>query len=517
MIIFFVMACGDKGLTQYNSSPEISIQSHGNNTQVEPGSIVFRAQASDPNHSAEDLEVRWFVSENEACDWEAPDSSGESVCTIDLSEGTHTIIAEVQDPEQAGGRTEVTIQVESTAVVEDVPPPTLEIYSPQDGAVYIVGTPTPFQAIAFYDGSMDSLSFAWSSSIDGPLPITLDANGLATGDIMLTQGEHELTLLVVDPSGALNSDSRIVTVAPSNYPPSIDPIVLSPNPVYTSDILTSNIQVQDVEGDDITLSLSWSVDGVVVHTEEIVGSQASPSLDGHVFFEKNQQVSLSVTAADLEGESTSTAQMMVSNTLPSTPDISFVQQDGFTIIEASAGVDDIVCAVDTASLDADGDAITYTVSWEESGSPWTGSVSTTTHLGDTIPASETQIGHVFTCQMTPNDGQADGVAQTAQIGVVEVPVVVTIDTYNYNGMTYYPLHLDQCTPNIGMCCSPTTTQEQMDAFCQLAGYSTATNWVMQTLSSTNCYCWGGCTSYSWHSNCCSGQDNRNFITSVDCQ
>ena len=118
--------------------------------------------------------------------------------------------------------------------------------------------------------------------------------------------------------------------------------------------------------------------------------------------------------------------------------------------------------------------------------------------------------------MTPNDGQDDGMVQTSQIAVAEVPVVVTIDTYNYNGMTYYPLHLDQYTPNIGMCCAPTTTQEQMDAFCQLAGYSTATNWVMQTLSSTNCYCWGGCK-VILAPNCCGGQDNHNFITSVDCE
>lgn len=517
MIVFFMVACGDKGLTTYNSTPEIRIQSHGNNTQVEPGSILFRAQASDPNHSAEELEVRWFLSDEEVCAWENPDFNGESTCTIEVSEGTHTVISEVRDLEQAGGRAEVTVQAVAPTVIEDVAPPSLEIFSPQDGAVYMIGTPTPFQAIAFYDGDMSALSFAWSSGIDGPLPITLDGNGVATAEVLLSQGEHELTLLLVDPSGELITDSRIVTIDPSNHPPTVDPIVFSPDPVYTTDTLLAGVQAQDVEGDEISLSISWSVDGVVVHTEDMVDAQASLSLDGQTFFDKNQVVSLSVTASDSEGESNTTAQITVSNSVPNSPSLSFTQQDGFSIIEAQVGVDDIVCSLDVPSSDIDGDAVTYTVQWEESGSPWTGSVGTTTYSGDTIPSSETQIGHVFTCYMTPNDGQDDGVAQTAQIAVAEVPVVVTIDTYNYNGMTYYPLHLDQCTPNIGMCCSPTTTQEQMDAFCQLAGYSAATNWVMQTLSSTNCYCWGGCTSYSWHSNCCSGTDNRNFITSVDCE
>ena len=517
MIVFFMVACSEKGLTTYNSTPEISIQSHGNNTQIDPGSTLFRAQASDANHGAEELEVRWFLADSEICAWEAPDSNGESTCTMEILEGTHTIISEVRDIEQAGGRAEVTVQAVSEVVVEEVSPPTLEIFSPQDGSLYMVGTPTPFQAIAFYGGDMSALSFAWSSSLDGPLPITLDSNGLAAGEATLSEGEHALTLLLVDPSGEVISDSRVVTIGPSNYPPNIDPLVLSPDPVYTSDVLTANVQAQDVEGDDIALTISWIVDGSVVYTEESTVPQLSPSLDGETFFEKNQVVSLSVTAVDLEGESNTVTQITVSNSLPSAPSISFTQQDGYSIIEASAGVDDIVCSVDVPSIDNDGDTITYTAIWEESGSPWTGSVSTTTHSGDTIPAAETQVGQVFTCLMTPNDGQDNGVVQTAQIAVVDVPIVVTIDTYNYNGMTYYPLHLDQCTPNIGMCCSPTTTQEQMDAFCQLAGYSTASNWVMQTLSSTNCYCWGGCTSYSWHSNCCSGQDNRNFITSVDCQ
>jgi len=92
-----------------------------------------------------------------------------------------------------------------------------------------------------------------------------------------------------------------------------------------------------------------------------------------------------------------------------------------------------------------------------------------------------------------------------------------IDTLNFNGMTFYPLNLDQCTPRIGPCCNPTTAQQQMDAFCRLAGRCRATDWVVQTLPSTNCYCWGGCTNCNWRSNCCGGQDQRNFVTSVTCR
>ena len=98
-----------------------------------------------------------------------------------------------------------------------------------------------------------------------------------------------------------------------------------------------------------------------------------------------------------------------------------------------------------------------------------------------------------------------------------LPASVTLSTLNYNGMSFYPLNLNQCTPTIGACCAPTTTQQQMDAFCRLAGRTTATTWVVQTLPSTSCYCWGGCTNNAWYWPCCSGSANRNFVTQVTCQ
>ena len=96
---------------------------------------------------------------------------------------------------------------------------------------------------------------------------------------------------------------------------------------------------------------------------------------------------------------------------------------------------------------------------------------------------------------------------------------IVIDTLGYDGMDYYPLNLDDCL-GIGInCCSGTTTQEEMDAFCILAGYCEAVDWVVQTIpASTTCYCWGACTGDTWYSPCCSGvDDRRQFVTSVTCE
>ena len=518
MLFLAFFSCSDKGLTAYNSIPEISIQSHSNGTELTSGTYNFRAQASDVNHDADELEVRWFLGGEEICSWTELDESGESVCSIALVAGSHRILAEVRDLDRAGAHAEIQIVVHPDEIVVETPnPPTISILAPEDGASYALGASVPFQAIVSYTGDMSEINTNWASTIDGFLPLTLDASGFLAGDVLLSEGEHVLTLIVSDQLGGLATDTRSISVAPINWAPEISLFSLSPQPLYTNDVVSASITVQDAEQEEITIEGIWKVDGVQVDAQQIIGESATFSLDGALHFSKHQNVSLEIHATDGQNTSVQSSQVLVSNSIPEAPSIGFVQQDGISIQEARGGIDDIQCLVDVPSSDADGDVVTYTMTWMENGLPWSSPTLTTIYPGDTIPAIDTIAGQVFTCTVVPNDGDADGLDIQQDISVIDVPFVATINTLNYNGMTYYPLNLDQCTPNSGMCCQPTTTQEQMDAFCQLAGYSTALSWVVQTIPSTNCYCWGGCTGFSWHSNCCAGQDNRNFVTSVDCQ
>jgi cysteine-rich repeat protein len=103
--------------------------------------------------------------------------------------------------------------------------------------------------------------------------------------------------------------------------------------------------------------------------------------------------------------------------------------------------------------------------------------------------------------------------------LIEPPKTVTVDTFNFNGLSQYPLHLDMCSPGQGACCPGTTTKNQMDAFCTLAGYpkGNAVSWVVEWLVTPACYCWGKCTGFAWLSFCCSDVDDRNVVTSVECE
>ena len=79
----FYSACNsDEGLKVYNSEPNISIQSHGMDAEIQGNvPISFWAQASDPNHNPDELLCSWQAydadnNEIAACDWALADANG---------------------------------------------------------------------------------------------------------------------------------------------------------------------------------------------------------------------------------------------------------------------------------------------------------------------------------------------------------------------------------------------------------------------------------------------------------
>lgn len=67
------------------------------------------------------------------------------------------------------------------------------------------------------------------------------------------------------------------------------------------------------------------------------------------------------------------------------------------------GLDDLLCLLDTEGVDADADSLTFT------------GASTTTLPGDTVPASATAEGQVWTCSLTPHGGLDDGQESSAAV------------------------------------------------------------------------------------------------------
>jgi hypothetical protein len=79
----------------------------------------------------------------------------------------------------------------------------------------------------------------------------------------------------------------------------------------------------------------------------------------------------------------------------------------------------LTCIIEEASTDADGDPITYTFDWDRDGESHT-DTDTTTHTGDTVDYSAVSYDDEWTCEVTPNDGDADGVTASAAILTCDV-------------------------------------------------------------------------------------------------
>ena len=77
-------------------------------------------------------------------------------------------------------------------------------------------------------------------------------------------------------------------------------------------------------------------------------------------FDKGQEVSVIVTATDGTREASGTLSATVLNTAPEAPDV------GVSLPQTGPG-GDLLCYLLTPSLDADDDAISYTMAWSVDG------------------------------------------------------------------------------------------------------------------------------------------------------
>lgn len=288
--------------------------------------------------------------------------------------------------------------------VENSPPsltgPTLSASTAGVGAVITCASsavdPDPTDVV--------TVSTAWS---DGSTGATLTIPTTATvGDVFTC------TVTASDGEAAPISGSASVTVV--NSPPVLTTPAISPGTLYTRSTATVSTSATDADGDAISLSYAWSVNGAVVST--------STSLLGTLWFDKGDTVSVQVTATDgIDTTVASSATLTVQNSVPTTPTADVTPS-------APAYGDSLLCELDNASSDLDGDTISYHVSWEVDGEPyfaggsadtadtaspiWTGP-TTTTWTDDTVPAEDLLPGEEWTCTLTPNDGTDDGSSATA--------------------------------------------------------------------------------------------------------
>ncbi len=212
----------------------------------------------------------------------------------------------------------------------------------------------------------------------------------------------------------------------TNTPPEVLSVELLPSRVYTNDTIHATVTTYDVDGDPVTVSYQWYVDGTLV-------DETSSNLDGSSYFDRDQVVYLTVTPNDGtdDGDPLTSTSLTVLDSVPTQPLLSISPE------APVAGVDDLLCRVDTESTDEDGDTVGYSVSWQVNGHIFPGTTSTTSLEGDTIAASDTSIGDTWACTVTPDDGTDSGTPGRASVVVGDDCLVAYYPFDEGSGSTAY--------------------------------------------------------------------------------
>lgn len=385
-------------VTAANSAPTCVITAPPDSTTAEEGeSVTFAATVADVDQAPETLTLTWTSDLDGALSTSAADAAGDvSFTTAALSQGTHVVTLLVTDAEGATCADDVLYSVGAA--------PTITLSAPADDDVVTEGAPLSFTAtVADPDHSPGELTVAWSSDVDGAFstegPDSAGAISFSTS--ALSRATHVVTATVTDPDGLYGRAQVTVRV---NGLPGAPTVSLSPTSPTTTDDLVVQLDAPatDPDGDAISYTYAWARDGVPrgAYTTDTLPAAATT---------KGETWAVTVTPDD--GHATGTAgaaSVVIVNTPPTAPVVTVTPTDPIE------GEDDLTCAVSTASTDADGDAISYAIAWDVDGA----SAGTSA----TIAAADTTAEEVWTCTVTPDDGEDDGAVGADSVSILGVPV-----------------------------------------------------------------------------------------------
>ena len=259
--IILLMACrdSDEGIKVYNSDPTAMITSHSDGAVLlEAVQYFFMGTVTDLNHSTVDLKVKWSTNTRELCSESTPDADGSSSCRISLEASDTQLKIQVTDPEGATAIHSINISVQETLA------PSIELISPIAQNTYYSDQLIQFSA-QISDGEDDAqdLIYEWSSSLDGVLPFSEDpdSDGSIEGYMMLSQGQHAITLKVEDTTGKSKTESVVIQVGGANDEPECEIILPEPSSTYSSgENITFFGTAIDANINNNALNIEWSSD-----------------------------------------------------------------------------------------------------------------------------------------------------------------------------------------------------------------------------------------------------------------
>jgi hypothetical protein len=257
----FILACSDseEGLKIYNSDPMATITSHVDGAELlESVEYTFVGIVADDNHSTTDLRVKWSTDTRELCAETYPDADGSTSCRVGLEPSDTQLKLQVLDPEDSATLSSISINVQETEA------PGIELLSPRTDGVYYSDQLIQFSArISDAEDDVYDLIYEWSSSLEGALPFTVgpDSDGSIEAFMMLSPGQHAISLNVEDTTGKSKTESVVIQVGGPNQEPLCEITEPSPSSTYN---LGQNVTflgtVTDPDINNSLLDIQWISD-----------------------------------------------------------------------------------------------------------------------------------------------------------------------------------------------------------------------------------------------------------------
>lgn len=218
---------------------------------------------------------------------------------------------------------------------------------------------------------------------------TLPAGGFIKGDTIEAR---------VTPDDGTDEGSEVTsnTLTAVNSAPRITAFALEPAPLFSKNDATVSLSTDDWDGDKVDVEYAWTINGTAYGTSTTTSVPSADTKSGDVV-----AVTVSTNDGTVDGDSRSASQKV--KLLIDPPEIAIDPEN-------PENTEDLWCEITKGTSDADGGKITYHFTWYKDGTEWTGSTSTTTYSGDTIPSSATADNQTWECEVyasSPNGASVE--------------------------------------------------------------------------------------------------------------
>jgi autotransporter-associated beta strand protein len=276
------------------------------------------------------------------------------------------------------------------------------------------------------DGDTVSYTYQWLNNgvaIPGATLSTLDLSQPGNGD-----KDQHISVLVTPSDGILTGNpvsSAFVTI--QNSPPTAT-VSLNSHAPLTNDTLTATATEADADGDPVSLTFVWTVNGVPRRTFSSATALTDTfdlSVAGNG--DKGQTVTVTVTPNDgtVDGAAASDSAL-VADSAPSAT----------VVLDNHSPLPGDTLTATATKADADGDAVTLTFVWKVN-NVTKRTFTSATALTDSFPLTPGLASHgdLVTVLVTPNDGFVDGTTASDTATVVDIPPTATVTLDNHSPLT----------------------------------------------------------------------------------